>query len=201
MAILVMLRQIMSDMQSGTTLEVGLSVALTAPVKSSNTPSGKQQSQGDQEDLSALSPDSENDEGEDDDEDEDDSQLGTYMLTVEITSSRPRGSSNASSTTGGHDSSNTAGAASGADGSEIPSTSAGSREQKLDTVISSALLQYLHLSFMTLPHRDNRQDYKITCALPQAKVPPRMRSNTEYAFRRRKSSDQNKEPSVISYLL
>lgn len=174
-AILVMLRQIMGDLSAGTTLEVGLSVALTIPP-------AKQANDRENQDLSNLEPDS------DDEDEEVDSRLGTYMLTIELTTSRssshPTSSSQPSATAPESDS-NTP---------QQPGTSL-----KIDPIICSALFQYLHLSFMTLPKKDDHQEYKITCVLPQARPPGRGNPNFDPTSRRRKSIDQSRQPSVSDF--
>lgn len=170
-AILVMIQQIIGDLLPGTTLEVGLSTALTVAPKHS----GKR----DYQDLSNLEPDSENE------EDDFDTKLGTYMLTIELTTSRSAPS--AASSQSGHR----------ADTESHPLLSQQPKaETKIDPLICSALFQYLHLSFMTLPKRDNCQQYKITCALPQSRPPGRGNPNLDPASRRRKSIDQSRQPSV-----
>lgn len=173
-AILVMLRQIMADLPSGTTLEVGLSIALTVPP-------AKQAGKKNGQDLSNLEPDS------DDEEEEGPSRLGTYMLTIELTTSRSAHIST-SSQPGSTPS------------SELGPIAQANESLKIDPIICSALFQYLHLSFMTLPKKDDRQEYKITCALPQARKPSRPNPNFDSTSRRRKSIDQSRQPSVSDTL-
>lgn len=176
-AILVMLRQIISDLSPGTTLEVGLSTALRVPPSKA---AGKKKEQ----ELSNLEPDSD----EDEEEDSINSALGTYMLTIELTTSdSPRRHPNMGSdnSTPVSESEQVAGGLCSA-----PVVT------KIDPLVCSALFQYLHLSFMTLPVRDDKREYKITCVLPQARPPGRGNPNFEASSRRRKSIDQSRQPSV-----
>lgn len=176
-ALLIMLRQIVGDLPTGSTLEVGLSVALTLP---NSKQAGKQKEQ----DLSNLEPDS-------DDDEEEEAKLGTYMLTVELTTSKPlqyQSTSTQSSGIASDPEASTSGGTTPAPGSSI----------KIDPLICSALFQYLHLSFMTLPDRQDRQDYKITCVLPQARPPSRGNPNFDPPSRRRKSIEHSRQPSVSS---
>ena len=162
-----LLRQVIADSRPGASIQVGLSFALTLP------PRGDRQQS-----------DHDNEEEDGEDTEEDSTSLGTYLCTVEVVHKfasppSPSLSQPPSATQAG-----------------VTAPAKASSPGSLDPTVSAALLQFLRLSMVTLPPRNDSQAFKITCTLPQALHPLRRSPSADPSYRRRGSVSQSKEPSV-----
>lgn len=123
--------------------------------------------QGSQHPLSQID---NSDYDEEDENDDGEPQLGTYLLSIEIIHTFGK---------------------TGQQGAPVEEP----LKPKLDATVSAALLQYLRLSLVTLPPKQDGQVYKLSCTLPQARHPGQL-SAVHDPYGRRRRTAEAKEPTV-----